>query len=193
METPSARAGRRAASLAAANAADRADGQEPDSWKEVLDRIFPNEGKTPAEGLDFVVKPPACPASPTSPRNDADPDPAATSMTPPDTEGLSPEALIPADKNASVEALLSSAVPEPIRRMIAPAEPDMPVIASVARVADPLLEVSSQARQQAFAALDHAHHQVMAAECAELIAILYAAQLWHVNLDEIDAALDRSS
>lgn len=69
----------------------------------------------------------------------------------------------------------------------------MPVIASVARVADPLLEVSSQARQQAFAALDHAHHQVMAAECAELIAILYAAQLWHVNLDEIDAALDRSS
>ncbi|WIY82429.1 DUF4440 domain-containing protein [Propionimicrobium sp. PCR01-08-3] len=60
-----------------------------------------------------------------------------------------------------------------------------------AGIPDPQFTVSEQARREAFASLDHAHHQVIAAETAELVGILHAAQLWAVTCDQIDASIER--
>lgn len=60
-------------------------------------------------------------------------------------------------------------------------------------VADPEFVATPAERATAFTALDHAHHQVIAAEVAELIAILHAAEVWDVNSEAVDAAIERDT
>ena len=199
MEMPSAilgkgqAAGTTARAGLAADALCRVNDREPADWKEILDRIFSENvtDSVPREPTPITV-PEAFDTSSSA----TDLSVAAEPLTP--DKGSCPSAVedepAAATEQASVEELVSPVVPAPVRVIVgSPTALDMPVIASVTRAIDPLSDVSPQARKEAFAALDHAHHQVVAAECAELISILHAAQLWDVDPDDINATIERAA